>query len=217
MFNAPVGRWIGAGKTEIFPLSGGGVRETGVTLDDLLPTWYLFKNQPDPTIPPTTPAPSTPPANSPSFDISQWQGEWDTTMGRVNLTLEDGALRGRLMQKDEWGREREAERLELRGDGAKTKLAGTASYTSFQSKMTLTLSADGNSFTGTFLPPGETKTRPWSGKRVRANNATPKLPATPTTPTGPIVPPVVTPPVVTPPPHRWSHRPWSHRQRQRLR
>jgi hypothetical protein len=203
MFNAPVGNWIGAGKTEIFPLSGGGVRETGVTLDDLLPNWHEFKRQPEPqpTTPPSTPTPGTPAPGTPappSFDISQWQGEWDTTMGRVNLTLEDDALRGRLMQKADWGRDVEAERLELRADGAKTKLAGTASYTSFQSQMTLTLSADGQSFTGTFLPRGETKPRAWSGKRLRATN-TPATPANPTTPTSPVVPPVVTPPVTTPP------------------
>jgi hypothetical protein len=119
-------------------------------------------------------------------------------MGRVNLTLEDDALRGRLMQKDDLGRDVEAERLELRADGAKTKLAGTASYTSFQSQMTLTLSADGQSFTGTFLPRGETKPRAWSGKRLRATN-TPATPANPTTPTSPTAPPVVTPPVTTPP------------------
>jgi hypothetical protein len=202
MFNAPVGKWIGAGKTEIFALSAGGVRETGVTLDDLLPDWNEFKKQPEPTSPPTAPTPPTTiDQNSPlgNFDISQWQGEWDTTMGRVNLTLEDGALRGRLMQKDELGRVREAERLELRADGATTKLAGTASYTGFDSQMKLALSADSQSFTGTVLLRGETKPKTWSGKRALANPTTPSAPTTPTIPTGPVVPPVVNPPAVTPP------------------
>jgi hypothetical protein len=101
-------------------------------------------------------------------------------MGRVKLELQDGALRGRLMQKDEWGREREAERLELRADGAATKLAGIASYTGFESQMTLALSANGNAFTGTVLLRGETKTKPWSGKRALANPTTPTVPTTPT-------------------------------------
>jgi hypothetical protein len=199
MFNAPVGKWVGAGKTEIFPLSTAGVRETAVTVDDLLPDWNDFKKQPEPSTPPTTPVPDTPAGNSPNFDISQWQGEWITTMGRVNLTLEDGALRGRLMQKDDLGREREAERLELRADGARRKLAGTASYTGFTSQVTLILSGDGNAFTGTVLLRGETKPRPWSGKRVLSNQTTPDVPATTTAPTVPVVTPPVVPPVVTPP------------------
>jgi hypothetical protein len=197
-----VGKWIRASKTERFPLSSAGPRVTGVTLDDLLPEWADFQKQPEPqpTTPPTIP-PLTPPSiPAPSdFDISQWTGEWETTYGRVNLELQDGVLRGRIMTKDEYGREREGDRLELRADGAKTKLAGTANYTGFQSQMTLTLSADGNSFTGTNLLRGETKPVAWSGKRRVVSTPSTGTPGTgtPTTPTIP-QPPAPTVPVGTP-------------------
>jgi hypothetical protein len=185
VFDMTVNRWVRAGETANFPLATFGAADTRVTTDDLLPEINPSTQEPAPTTPDTTsPLPTTPSIG----DLSTWVDEWETTYGRVKLELQDGVLRGRLMQATEYGTEREGERLELRAGDTPGTLAGTASYAGFASQMTLTLSADGNSFTGTNQQAVETKPNLWSGKRKRVS--TPPSTGTPSkgTPPSPSTP-----------------------------
>jgi hypothetical protein len=121
--------------------------------------------------------------------------EWDTTHGRVKLELTDGVLRGRLYILDEFsGREKESDRLELRTATLEGQITGTSSYTASTSRVTLTLSLDGNSFTATSTSPNGLVSQ-WSGKRLRhaPGSGTPgnTSPTIPTTPTVPRTPPTV--------------------------
>jgi hypothetical protein len=64
--------------------------------------------------------------------ICQAGRRWDTTYGRVKLTLENGVLPGALMKKIQGGLEREDAMLELRADGHEDKLKGTSTLHSNQ-------------------------------------------------------------------------------------
>ncbi|HEX8237665.1 MAG TPA: hypothetical protein VF600_17030 [Abditibacteriaceae bacterium] len=177
VFDMKVNRWIRAGETANFPLATVGAADTLVTTDELLPELDPSTQEPGST--PDTTSPTPTPATPSNDDISTWVDEWDTTYGRVKLELQDGVLRGRLMQPTEYGGEREGERLELRAGATPGTIEGTASYTGFVAKVTLTLSADGNSFTATSQQAVETKPNLWSGKRKRS-----RVPSTPGTPSG---------------------------------
>lgn len=142
-------------------------------------SWISDEAQNEPP-PPTSEQPA-------KQDISEWVGLWETTYGRVNLVLDpDGVLRGRLMT------DREAERLELRAGAKAGTIEGTASYSSHVSKVTLTLSADKNSFTATNLSAGSTDPNPWNGKRIVAQPSDSAPPPSPSPTPGP--PPPQLPP-----------------------
>lgn len=112
---------------------------------------------------------ASPPPAAPTQDLAPFAGDWDTTLGRVTLVLDqDGVLRGRLMTRDSYGAERESERLELRDGGTAGQLTGQALYAAHASEVTLTFDAERNTFKGSSKGVGSSSPLAWSGKRVSA-------------------------------------------------
>lgn len=118
-------------------------------------------------------------------DLRPWVDTWETTYGKVALQLsQDGVLSGRLMILDDYGREKESERLELRAGPQPGTLVGTSTYASHVAEITMTLAADGETFTATSTPSGAGAANPWTGKRARSANTPPPGQATGSAPPG---------------------------------
>lgn len=115
-----------------------------------------------------SPAPAPTPA-TPVQDLTPFAGDWETTYGRVSLALaDDGVLRGRLMARDSNGREREGERLELRGGDSAGVLKGAALYGEQRMDVVLTFDAQRQTFAATSQAAGNTAVNRWNGKRAAA-------------------------------------------------
>jgi hypothetical protein len=141
-------------------------------------TFPTPKPTPTPRLPATpvpTPTPEPTPAPVP-YNLGVWVDEWDTTYGRVKLELQDNVLRGRLMQGA-----KEGERLELRRGTTTGSLVGTASYAGIVMQITMQISPDVESFTGTNS--SGTSSNAWRGTRVKPGQKIPS-PSTPDTGSG---------------------------------
>lgn len=122
-------------------------------------------------------AEASPPPAAPTQDLAPFAGDWDTTLGRVKLVLEEGGvLRGRLMTRDSYGAEREGERLELRDGGTAGQLTGQALYAAHASQLTLTFDAERNTFKGSSKAASSSSPHAWSGKRLTAPGKEEKAP-----------------------------------------
>lgn len=133
------------------------------------------------------PAPS-----APAQDLAPFAGDWVTTYGRVNLTVEpDGVLRGRLMVRDSGGAERGGDRLELRDGGRAGVLTGVAAYAAHRSDVVLTFDAERRTFVATSQAEGNSSKSNWTGQRAATQAPQPQ----------PVPPPAQTPaPQPTPTP-----------------
>src|SRR5690606_9423423 len=128
-------------------------------------------------------AETPPPPAAPTQDLAPFAGDWDTTLGRVKLVLDqDGVLRGRLMTRDSYGSEREGERLELRDGGTAGQLTGQALYAAHASEVTLRFDAERNTFTASSKAAGSSSPLAWSGKRLTAPAKDEKAPEPPPAP-----------------------------------
>lgn len=118
-------------------------------------------------------------------DLRPWADTWETTYGKVTLQLsQDGVLSGRLMILDDYGREKESERLELRAGAEPGSLVGTSKYAEHVAEIAMKLSADGETFTATAKAPGSSSPNNWTGKRAKARSTPPPGEATGSAPPG---------------------------------
>lgn len=131
-------------------------------------------------------SPGSPEQPAPNLqELRPWVDTWETTYGKVTLQLSpDGVLSGRLMVLDEYGKERESERLELRAGPEPGSLVGTSKYAEHVAEITMKLSADSMSFTATAKAGGSATPNAWTGKRMQSRYTPPPGQATGSAPPG---------------------------------
>jgi hypothetical protein len=184
--NAPVGRWIkGRESLTINFNDRGNCRPSGVNTDQLLP--YLA---PDGTTATPTPTPSTPDITPPTTStaaqlalLQKFVGKWNTNLGELTFVLDGTTLRGTVRITDQFGRVKTYNAAELRASTAERRVEGMGAWewtTVFGGPVNLTLSANGDSFTGLYEDKHWTDqqrkfTKPyeWNGTRIKDAVQTP--------------------------------------------
>ncbi|MES2464693.1 MAG: hypothetical protein V4671_29370, partial [Armatimonadota bacterium] len=165
LYNATPNQWIKARESASFAMAGSGTfRELGITSEDLLKV-------------PTT-GPITAQRQGVPQDLSAWAGEWETTLGSINLSkVSSDKLTGTVMRSNDTGIVREGEAVELTFGGREGQTYGRWSIGGGYARsgnLTWDIAADKNSFKGTYDVDGQPAPLTpyeWSGKRKIGANA----------------------------------------------